>query len=454
MIDPRALSTIQPHPKPVVQLTVDGLSLDGVIRKRLIQLTHTDNRGFETDTVELELDDSDGAIDLPPRGAILAVAFGWDASGVVNKGTYTVDEIDHRGAPDVLTIRARSADLRTGLTTQRERSWPDTTLGAIIRTIAAENDLKPVITVGLSEIAIEHIDQTNESAVNLLTRLAQQYDAIATVKENRLLFMPVGGGRSASGKRIPGVTIVRSSGDNHQFNLADRQTYSAVRATYNDLGKAVKGEVIWDKEGEATERQKPIKAAPVPPAGQYKDAGKTFKSRDTAQRAAAKQWAKLKTNKAQRAAYIGVKAKYDDRNLHVSGEVTHGQADDEKKLKSAKKLEKSDAEKTNPHPEPINAFEHSADNLKTLRHVYASKANAQHAARAEWNRLQRGMATFSITLAMGDPKLFPETPATVSGWKPQIDSTDWIITRVTNTLSDSGYGQRLELEIKATEIRD
>lgn len=64
------------------------------------------------------------------------------------------------------------------------------------------------------------------------------------------------------------------------------------------------------------------------------------------------------------------------------------------------------------------------------------------------------MASFSITLAIGRPELFPDLPATVSGFKPAIDNTDWILTRVTHTLSDNGLGTALELEIKATEIVD
>lgn len=452
MIDPRALAAIEPHPRPIVQVTVDGASLDTVFRQRLVSLTHTDNRGFEADTVEIDLDDSDGALDLPPRGAVLTVSFGWASSGLVSKGSFTVDEVAHSGAPDTLSIRARSADLRVGLTTQRERSWHDTTLGTIVKTIAEENDLIPAVAASLAGQLIDHLDQTNESAVNLLTRLALQFDAIATVKGGRLVFIPSAAGLSASGKPIPAATIIRQSGDRHQFNLADRPTHAAVRALYHDVAGALKGEVIWGDKEDSTERQiQPTPAAP-PTSGQYKSLGKTYPSRDKAMRAASKEWKSLKANPAAKAAFIGTKTSYVDRNLGVSGDVTYGRADDEKKQKAASRLAEKDAKAVEIGSE--NAFERSAENLKTLRHVYSSKANALRAARAEWRRMQRGMATFSITLATGIPALFPETPVTVRGFKPQIDSTDWIITKVTNSIGDAGYVQRIELEIKATEIPD
>jgi phage protein D len=439
-----------PHPRSVVELSVDGVSLTSVIRQRLVQLTHTDNRGFEADTVEIELDDTDGNLDLPSRGAVLTVAFGWAAQGAVAKGTYTVDEISHRGAPDLLIIRARSADLRTGLTTQHERSWHATTVGAVVRTIADENGLQPVIPASLANLPVDHLDQTNESGANLLTRLAQMHDAIATVKDGRLLFIPAGGGVTASGKPIPVVTITRSSGDSHEFTLSDRVAYQGVRATYNDVGRAVKGEVVWGDVEDSAERGKKT-AASATATGQYKSLSSPYPSRDKAHRAALKAWQALKKNKAEKAAYIGVKARYNDRNLNVSGEVTYGHADDDKKLNSAQRQAAADQAKSG----TTNAFTRSADNVKTLRHVYASQNSAIRAARAEWRRLLRGMATFSIAKAYGDPTLFPETPATVSGFKAQIDSTDWIITRVINTITgEAGYTQRLEFEIKATEIPD
>lgn len=455
MIDPGTLldaAGIAPHPRPIYRIEVDGIDITPQIVGRLISLDHTDNRGFEADQVDLALDDTDGRLSLPAKGAKLRVAFGWPETGLVDKGEYNADEIEHSGPPDILTIRARSADLRGGLNTQRERSWHDVTLGDVVCTIADECDLTPSVAKQLAGQAIEHLDQTNETAANLLTRLAQQFDAIATVKSGRLVFMPLGGGVSASGKALPAITITRQSGDQHRFGIADRETYTGVKALYHDVAGAVKGEVIWGKTEDSAERKIPAAPAAAPVTGQYKDAGRTFKSRTAAQQAARKQWRAMKGNKAQRAAWIGVRAKYDDRNLGAAGEVTYGQADEDKARAGAARLAQKDAAKQAGAPSADPALTPSADNVKTLRHVYSSKANAQRAARAEWRRLQRGVATFSITLARGRAELIPELPATVAGFKREIDSTDWILAKVTHSVSDAGFTTALELEIRATEI--
>lgn len=449
-ITDKAVGLINTHPAPDYKIVVDGTDITASLDGRLISLTITDNRGFEADSLDLALDDTDGKLALPPRGATIRVAIGWKDSPLVDKGTFTVDDVEHAGSPDTLTIRARSADLRTGLSTQRERSWHGVTLGDVVCTIAGECDLVPAVSDALAGEKIKHLDQTNESGANLLTRLARQFDAISTVKNGRLIFTGAAGGVSVSGKALPAIHITREDGDQHRFAIADREAYTAVRATYDDLNAGTKGEVTWGADEDAIERGAPRKVAKAPAAGQYKDAGQIFKTRDAAQRAARKQWRALAANKAARAAWVGVKARYDNRNLSVSGEVTYGQADEDAARAKALRLANKDAGKTG-EPTPID---HSADNTKTLRHVYATKENAKRAARAEWRRLQRGMATFSLVLARGRPEMLTDAPVTVRGWKPQIDSTDWVSTRIVHTIADGGFTTAPEMEIRATEIPD
>ncbi len=86
--------------------------------------------------------------------------------------------------------------------------------------------------------------------------------------------------------------------------------------------------------------------------------------------------------------------------------------------------------------------------MLVLRHTYASKHNAERAARANWERLQRGVATFSITLVRGRAELSHEMPVKVSGFKREIDQAAWTLVTVTHTLSSSGFTTALELEVK------
>jgi phage protein D len=199
---------------------------------RLMSLTLTDNRGFEADQLDLELDDADGQIVLPRRGAVIQLALGWKGQPLFPKGAFTVDEIEHSGAPDRLTIRARSADFRETLNTRREKSWHQTTVGEVVKEIAARHNLKMALGKDLTDKALDHLDQTNESDASFLMKLARQYGAIASVKDGNLLFIRQGQGRTASGKPLPVITITRKAGDGHRFTLADRGAYTGVIASW------------------------------------------------------------------------------------------------------------------------------------------------------------------------------------------------------------------------------
>ena len=73
-------------PRPLYALTVAGRDITPVVEPRLISLSLTDNRGGEADTLDLDLDDSDGALDLPHRGAEIRLWLGWADSPLLDKG--------------------------------------------------------------------------------------------------------------------------------------------------------------------------------------------------------------------------------------------------------------------------------------------------------------------------------------------------------------------------------
>ena len=236
--------------QPDYQLLIDSQNITSQLKDRLIDLTLTDKRGLEADQLDLTVSDHDGQVNLPKRGVAIRCHIGWKDSPLVDKGSFTVDEVEHSGSPDKLVIRARSADFREGFKQQKERSWHEKKLPEIIETIAGEHQLNPVITDGLKEVFISHIDQTNESDANLLSRLAELHDAIATVKNGCLLMLPMGHSKTVSGLSLQPVTLTRQHGDSHRYAEADRQgRYTGTMAHWDDKTNAKKESVVIGTEG-------------------------------------------------------------------------------------------------------------------------------------------------------------------------------------------------------------
>ncbi|ROR58826.1 UNVERIFIED_ORG: hypothetical protein EC838_1146 [Providencia alcalifaciens] len=350
---------------PAFVLAAGGENINSLIQGRLMSLTMTDNRGFEADQLDIELDDSDGQLALPKRGETLSLHLGWKNEPLIYKGTFTVDEVEHSGVPDKLTIRGRSADFRDTLNVKREQSYHQKSLGDIVRTLAERNKLKAVIDEKLDKIKLAHIDQTNESDGSFLTRVAKSEGAIVAVKNGNLLFMKQGQGLTATGQPIQTMHINRSVGDGHRFTLADRGAYTGVIANWLDTREPKKKKAV-------TVKRKRKSKQPTKPAEPKEKQGE-----------------------------------------YLAGEQ---------------------------------------GNVLTLSHTYATKENAARAAKANWEKIQRGVASFSIQLAVGRADLYPEMPVTVSGFKPEIDNAEWTLTRVVHSLNDSGFTTALELEVKISDF--
>jgi Phage protein D len=229
-------------------VTVGGKDVTDKLRPRLSRLVMTSTRGGQADELELELDDTDGKLDLPDDGAELRAMIGFESSGVQLQGTYTVDDVEHRGTPDMLHITSRSAKLATGINTRKERSWSNTTVGHLIEVIAGENGLTPKVSAKLAAIAVDQIDQT-ESDIAMLKRLGGMWDAVATVKDGNLLFMPIGEASTVSGKVLPVATITRGAGDNHRYLKSKQKAYTGVRARWHDQDKAQGRSVLAGDKG-------------------------------------------------------------------------------------------------------------------------------------------------------------------------------------------------------------
>jgi len=149
-------------------------------------------------------------------------------------GVYTVDEVELSGFPQTLNINAKSADMRQDLKSQKTRSFDNITLGDLVKTIAGENGLSGKTAAELASIAFPHLDQTEESDLHLLTRLAKQHNGIAKVTHDLLIIAKAGQSKSVGGARLPAIVIDKTQVSDYRCTIADRGKYAAVTATWHN----------------------------------------------------------------------------------------------------------------------------------------------------------------------------------------------------------------------------
>lgn len=241
------------------KLTIEGIDRTAQVEQRLISLSMTDKRGTEADELSLTLSDHDAALPLPTKGNKIRLWLAMPESGnMIDKGTFTIDDVEHSGTPDQLQIRAKSADFKSSLKVKRSNSYHQHKIGEIAQTVAKRHDLVLAIDAKVASMIVDHIDQHRESDINLLTRLCDNHDLMCTIKAGRLIIKPIGNARSPSGATLGAVTITRQSGDSHRYSRTDRTSdYDETAASYHD-DKSGKTKHVSVKDG----KSKPLDTLP------------------------------------------------------------------------------------------------------------------------------------------------------------------------------------------------
>lgn len=228
--------------RPIFKVIADSTDITSRISQRLLSIRTADEAGFKSDTCTIQLDDRDGLIELPRHGAILDVWLGFAETGINRIGIYTVDEVSGLGFPQSLNINAKAADVRDDLKTRKSRSFDNITFGNLVKTLARQNNLDGKISASLASINFPHLDQTEESDLHFLTRLAKRYNAVAKITHGIMLVAEAGQSKSISGVSLDTLTITKNQLSDYNWVLADRGKYAAVSATW--FNKAIGQKVI------------------------------------------------------------------------------------------------------------------------------------------------------------------------------------------------------------------
>ncbi|MCJ9428533.1 contractile injection system protein, VgrG/Pvc8 family [Kordiimonas marina] len=222
---------------PSYRIEIDGNNLTGIFSKRLVSIDVIDNAGYDSDEVTITVTDPEGKLKLPRTGAELTLWLGYDAK-LKKVGIYTVDELITAGPPRTLTVKAHAANMKASLKETKSRSFDNITLGDLVTQIAAEHSLTPVVGADLKATHFDHIDQTAESDLHLLTRLAVDLDAVAKPTHQRLVFVTRGDEKAASGQKLPTVALTPKQVSKWRATLKDRFLYKSVSAQFQDLKAA------------------------------------------------------------------------------------------------------------------------------------------------------------------------------------------------------------------------
>lgn len=235
----------------LVRVVVDGQDMSSRFRPMLSALSITDSVGLESDElrIDLALGGLGGRMPFPRSGASIEVWLGAGLSAV-RMGSYIADAFEASGPPDLMSISAKAAVYdgaggTTGLQTAKSRSWPaGTTVAELVGRIAQEHGLRPAVGQSIRTMALDHLDQVDESDINLLTRVARDLGAFVKPANASIVFARLGESRSASGQPIAPVTLLPADLSRWRVSRDARELPRSCVAIWRDLAAAVDREEV------------------------------------------------------------------------------------------------------------------------------------------------------------------------------------------------------------------
>ncbi len=185
------MEAMNPVPASAFELSYNGRAITQDIAPYVVSATYTDHLTGEADSLDIELEDTDGRwLDrwYPEKGASLLFKFGYRDAPLISAGRFDVDELELAGPPSTVRIRGLAAGVQDAVRTRKPRAYERTTLAAIAARVARRN--KMTLVGKIEPLQIDRVTQYQESDLPFLQRLASQYGYAFKVTENnsRLVF--------------------------------------------------------------------------------------------------------------------------------------------------------------------------------------------------------------------------------------------------------------------------
>lgn len=243
-------------PKPMVQVLANGTDVTGNIMPGLLSLTITDGVGRDYDSVRIEIDDKDGIVSPPSKGAELQVLAGY-IDDVQDFGTFIVDQVSLNGWPQTISVTARSMDGLSEAKQKRDQSYLKEdfpTYEDIFDELAGRMGVTLSMSAEIGGKSVEFESQFGESDVTFASRLGDKLDAAVSVKQGRLIVVPRGQGQSAGSSELPEIMVTRPGNVlNYNATTFNVPKHSSVRAVWFDRFNNVQKEVTVEAGGEGPE---------------------------------------------------------------------------------------------------------------------------------------------------------------------------------------------------------
>ena len=185
-------------------VTIDGTSYTDRFNRHVIEVEVEDKAGKESDTCRIKLDDTDGAIILPRKGATISVSILGEP--VFEGKTETPRSTGARGQGRILTLTAKSLDSESKAKEGQHFHKDDATLEDYLKDFAKKAGISSIkVDKELGKIKRAWWGPEGRSFIHAARQLADDLGATFKLKGDKAVFAKRGKGETATGGTMPTV---------------------------------------------------------------------------------------------------------------------------------------------------------------------------------------------------------------------------------------------------------
>jgi hypothetical protein len=214
---------------PIFKLEANDKDVTAKINLDASSITFKDEAGEISDEITLKIE---GNFKKPKYEDELKLWIGTKEQGLFYCGLFKVQSSkSSSGNGNSIEVRATAADFTKNLKVKRSLSYEQSSIKKIVELIATRNELE--VSSDFEDIFILHLEQTNESDLHFLKRIAAQYNAIFAVKNNKLVFKK----RIKDGEKnkdLPRFDLVVDEQTEVHIEQANKTLYNSCTATWRD----------------------------------------------------------------------------------------------------------------------------------------------------------------------------------------------------------------------------
>lgn len=233
---------------PAYKMEVNGIDQTGLVRQRLIDITVDYSAGGESDSLDINLDDSVNTkrLNVPlDKNDQIKVWMGYETN-LQNMGTFVVNSVTLSGganAVDTYSVNAKAIDTAGNIFDRKCKTWAaeqsgaEIPLSSIVNKIASEHSLQCIIDPTLAIVMTKSEVQWRESDISFLRKLAEKYSAVVKFYDKKLLFISKNS-KSATGIPIPPILLNPQDITDWRVTFGNRWSFNKITAEWWDMDEA------------------------------------------------------------------------------------------------------------------------------------------------------------------------------------------------------------------------